>query len=748
MKRLLLIVILLFTIGTGRAQEVLEPVGSLYHFLNYPFSARISGDYLYVGKSNGGMSVLGISDIENPEFVEFIDVLGRPHTLEDSLLFLTFRNGVNIYDVSNPVEVTYKSTLISSGRSMYGFAYSDDIAVIFSETFISDEYRFEQKNHYFEVFNLSDPDNPELSYRLQDDDGFYTPWGYSLILSGDMLYFEHEWDQDIAIYTLSDPTQPEHVGNFGNLNSPIGIYRAGNILYTTPGMEIDQRIGTLEAYDVSDPENVEVLARVDSVNWYSGIEILDSLIFVSNWLSDNVTVYNAVDPDDIVVWSEFETEIPSKILCAKSNVCVTVDTLGLLEIIDLSDPEDVIITAMYDISGEIFGVSYNHNISCIAAGEGGVRFVNVSDPENLEEIGIWNDDAEIVMVDMDDQLLVACESDSFVYFIDVTDPTNPSEHSRLQILNNFVQLFVKDDYVYLLLEGLGLLIYDVSDPSQPSLTGRINGHFGMFQISGDDLYFNQDWNIIHYDINDKSSPHHVQDITVIERGQDIWNGHISSFIIEGGKVYLTYNGWINDYNDYVEMTNYIIADIGNPNNVRLLSNTVLERGRSVTHMSSVLGIINNNVFLEIKGEVHVYDSWNNRRPTFLGRLNNVSRVQDMAISGNHAIVSDLNEILIYDISELLGAPTIPANPLPNAISLSTYPNPFNDALRLTIRLSQPANISLAVYDLQGRLIKELESGYQQAGKITRSVSGFESGIYFVVLESMNETKVQKIVCLK
>jgi hypothetical protein len=58
------------------------------------------------------------------------------------------------------------------------------------------------------------------------------------------------------------------------------------------------------------------------------------------------------------------------------------------------------------------------------------------------------------------------------------------------------------------------------------------------------------------------------------------------------------------------------------------------------------------------------------------------------------------------------------------------------------------NASLSVYDVQGRLIEQLVNGFHHAGDHASTVRGLDSGIYFVVLETKGETKVQKIVCLK
>ncbi len=64
-----------------------------------------------------------------------------------------------------------------------------------------------------------------------------------------------------------------------------------------------------------------------------------------------------------------------------------------------------------------------------------------------------------------------------------------------------------------------------------------------------------------------------------------------------------------------------------------------------------------------------------------------------------------------------------------------YPNPFNPNTIINYKLSVGGVISLNIYDANGRIIKILENGYQQAGTYETSFSGegLSSGIYYYSL---------------
>lgn len=74
--------------------------------------------------------------------------------------------------------------------------------------------------------------------------------------------------------------------------------------------------------------------------------------------------------------------------------------------------------------------------------------------------------------------------------------------------------------------------------------------------------------------------------------------------------------------------------------------------------------------------------------------------------------------------------------IPDKFSLAqNYPNPFNPSTVINYRLSAGANISMNLYDISGRFIKVLESGYKLAGNygVTFSGEGLSSGIYYYSL---------------
>ena len=78
------------------------------------------------------------------------------------------------------------------------------------------------------------------------------------------------------------------------------------------------------------------------------------------------------------------------------------------------------------------------------------------------------------------------------------------------------------------------------------------------------------------------------------------------------------------------------------------------------------------------------------------------------------------------------------------------PNPFNNRSVVKFSLPVSAEVSLKVYDVQGREAAVLEDGSLRAGIYTRTFNGegLASGVYFVKLEAGLETRVHKMVMVK
>jgi hypothetical protein len=97
-----------------------------------------------------------------------------------------------------------------------------------------------------------------------------------------------------------------------------------------------------------------------------------------------------------------------------------------------------------------------------------------------------------------------------------------------------------------------------------------------------------------------------------------------------------------------------------------------------------------------------------------------------------------------------GADELPSG-IPSVYRLGgNYPNPFNPVTQISFDLPRTTAIRLQVFDVEGRLVSELENGRLPAGRYTREYDGSQSasGLYFYRLTSPEFAATGKMILLK
>lgn len=90
--------------------------------------------------------------------------------------------------------------------------------------------------------------------------------------------------------------------------------------------------------------------------------------------------------------------------------------------------------------------------------------------------------------------------------------------------------------------------------------------------------------------------------------------------------------------------------------------------------------------------------------------------------------------------------SIPESPL----LLSNYPNPFNPSTMISFQVQQAVNVSLKVYDIQGRLVATLLDGMSQPGLhlVNFDGSNLASGMYIYTLQAGSQITSGRMTLVK
>lgn len=88
---------------------------------------------------------------------------------------------------------------------------------------------------------------------------------------------------------------------------------------------------------------------------------------------------------------------------------------------------------------------------------------------------------------------------------------------------------------------------------------------------------------------------------------------------------------------------------------------------------------------------------------------------------------------------------------PGGITLDeNRPNPFSASTSITFSIQESGTVRLSVYDLYGRLMKEIINGRRNAGRYTHTFSASElpSGVYLYRLEANGQTLTRRMSVIK
>ena len=111
----------------------------------------------------------------------------------------------------------------------------------------------------------------------------------------------------------------------------------------------------------------------------------------------------------------------------------------------------------------------------------------------------------------------------------------------------------------------------------------------------------------------------------------------------------------------------------------------------------------------------------------------------------------LAQVFLQGFELTVGVERIITLDIPETYNLYTpYPNPFNPKTILRFDLRNACNVSLFIYDIQGREVARLVDSFQPDGtyETTFNASELSSGVYFARLTAGEFHQTQKLLLIK
>ncbi|MCX7835423.1 MAG: T9SS type A sorting domain-containing protein [bacterium] len=680
------------------AQDSLNVTRLSRFYLTQSSGLAVQGNYAYIANGEGGLLIVNISQPNRPIYVQRYDTPGNALyvAVADKHAYVLESNALRIVNIQNP----YQPTEVAS------------------------------------VENLTNASK--------------------IVVSGNYAYVNLPYNS-ILIFNVSDPTNVYLAGQYAT--SILDLEVVGNYAYV-----INDR--TLQILDVRKPNCISVVGSLNLIYPATCLSVVGSSVYVgtSRGLA-LVDVNNPAHPTQIGFYRT--NHCITNLTASENRVYLTCDELWFL-VINVTNPSNPVRMGSWNLPNEIDQITVQGQHVYLIGYSAGLRVISVQNPNNPVEVGHYTVGNSVSFIALSHSYAYACGS-LMLCILEVGNRYNPRFLSQLNYPMFISKMKVSGDYGYVLSPDSGFYLINIQPRTSPSLVHRITNpnlesYYSGFDVSGNYAYFTDPIDgLLIYDLSSPTNPTQVGhlssswlwDVTVsgnyaygmgsnflrIINIQNPLNPFVVSQLNLPGsalkKVVVAGNyAYLLTYND-----GFHIVHIGNPATPQwLVQYNPLNIGGIVD-----LAVDNHFAYLATQDALRILNLENPTNPYQVGYYTLSNSPMGVAVQESLIAVTEGLSISFYDCSPLLSISeqqleNNSKNGIPQVYSLlPNYPNPFNNETKITYTLPRTSQVYLALYDVQGRLVKTLIRGLtQDAGvySVLLDGNGLASGVYSLKLSAV------------
>jgi hypothetical protein len=423
----------------------------------------VVGNYAYVvGRCNGNLAVLDISDRTNPVVMGTVGLDGPGDfiSVTNNTAYIGTWNNLQVVDVSNP---TNPVPVTSLPGYITGF---------------SGNYAFVSSGFSLSVLDISTPTNPVPITSLNLGD-----YLENLEIVGNRLYVPN-WQNGLMIVDISNPAAPAILGTYASGGESEGVDVSGNLAFLSDSK------GGLQIFDISTPANPVPLGRywTPSDNGAVQSKVVGNLDYVA-YNSAGLVILDVSDPLHPLLKGAC-TNVAARWVDVTGHYAYVGGGFSGLQVVDVSNPAQPIVVTQTNItpSGDTFVKIAGNYAYLVPWYENNVMVADISNPANPVEVSDnifagqpWN-------LFVSGNLLVGGG-----VIGDISNPTNPIVAGQYND-NGYVECASNIAFVA---DGYGLSAFDFSVPPSVEL-GHSNlvGWSQALKIAGQYAFVaDDDWGL-------------------------------------------------------------------------------------------------------------------------------------------------------------------------------------------------------------------------------------------------------------
>jgi hypothetical protein len=272
------------------------------------------------------------------------------------------------------------------------------------------------------------------------------------------------------------------VGSVGTGSGPYSIAVSGNYAYVA-----NYSSNTLQAIDISDPENPSVVGSVGTGNQPRSVAVLGIYAYVVNYSSKTLQVINISDPaHPSVVGSVGTGNQPRSVAVLGIYAYVVNSNSRTLQVINISDPAHPSVVGSVGTYDNPYFVAVSGNYAYVVNnGSNRLQAINISDPAHPSVVGSvgTHDNPTSVAVSGNYAYVVNVES-STLQTIDISNPAHPTVVGSVGTDSRPFFVAVSGNYAYVVNYGSRTLqAIDISDPENPSVAGSVGTGIWPYSVA-------------------------------------------------------------------------------------------------------------------------------------------------------------------------------------------------------------------------------------------------------------------------
>ena len=610
--------------------------------------------------------------------------------------------------------------------------------------------------------DLSSPENPRILGTVEAPGG-----AEGVAMAGGYAFTTGGTDSRLLVIDVSDPENPAIVANVGTPGHGYDIVLSGSHAYIADGQ------AGLVVIDIADPTVPFVTGYADTQDLIEGVAIVGTTVYVAGYYA-GLQVIDVADPWQPQIVGTFETLGNPHHVAAGHGFAYVADGFNRsLTVVDVADPPNMRILGTADCSGITMGATLSGTDVWVASDWGGLSIVDAANSTSPPLIGSvdTSDDARGLAC-WGDYVLVADYADG-LHVVDVSDPQNPVVVGTADFYGYCYNVAVDGDHAFVAAAAGGLRVIDLADPTSPVLVGTVDtAHVMDVAIAHGYAYAAYTEGLLVIDVANPTDPFIVGSLaTSPSRGVAVSGHRVCLAGYLGGVIVINvatptnpilertidmpdpcYDVAIADNYAYVacRTAGLVVTDISAAPTHEIVCSLNTHYALGVTLDGSIAYIADGGAGIQV---IDVSDPL---APWLLGNFETPGSGYGVAVSPSQVFVASGEDgMLVLPRQCATVTDAEDSAPETTGLRLLASPNPTSGGAVIRFATHGDDPVRACVYDLAGRLVRQLTDGQGHAGNHEIHWDGRDAGgravaagVYFVRVTTPIESSTARVVVVR